>query len=105
MRSDFVERLFEIVVVRCKRDLLFGVAREDDEAHAIAGHFVDGIFNLLFRPFEAVGGSVLGQHGAGNVKQEDDFNAFLRHFAPHFAPANIDERQDHEPQCTGDEQR
>ena len=55
MRTDFIERLFEVVVVSRERDLLLRIAGKDEQAYAVARHFVDRVFDLLLGAFEPIG--------------------------------------------------
>ena len=105
VRTDLVERLLEIVIMGGERNLLLHVAGKDDQPHAVARHVVDHVFDLLLGPFEPVGRGVFGQHRPRHVEHEHHFDALLRHFAPHLAPADVDQRHDHQRHRGGDQRR
>ena len=61
---------FGHAVVRGDRQLHYGVAREDDQSHAILLESVEELVDGVFGAFEAVGLEILGEHRVRNIDHE-----------------------------------
>ena len=90
---------FGHAVVRGDRQLHYGVAREDDQSHAILLESVEELVDGVFGAFEAVGLEILGEHRVRNIDHEHHLDTPALHLAEFRTQLRPCERQGEQGEC------
>lgn len=77
----------------------YGVAREDDQSHAILLESVEELVDGVFGAFEAVGLEILGEHRVRNIDHEHHLDTPALHLAEFRTQLRPCERQGEQGEC------